>query len=145
MSKFPTLAYPVDLEPDGGAIKAEFPDFDAGVTYGMNREEALENAADLLETIVSHRVSENLDLPRPSSARGRPLVHLAPLHAAKALLNMELARSGMAKAELARRLGWHMPQVMRVLDLRHKSKIEQIDAALRVLGKSISIGLHDAA
>ena len=51
----------------------------------------------------------------------------------------------MAKAELARRLGWHMPQVMRVLDLRHKSNLEQIEAALRVLGKSITIGIHDAA
>lgn len=140
-----TLAYPVDLEKDSDATKAELPDFGAGVTFGDTPEEALVSAADLLETIVSHRLAEGLDLPRPSPARGRPLVHLPPLAAAKALLNMELRRAGVSKAELARRLGWHMPQVMRVLDLRHKSRLEHIEAALRTLGKEIVVTIRDAA
>jgi len=141
----PIVAYPVELEPDDGSVKAEFPDFGTGVTYGKTREKALANAADLLETMISHRIAEGMDLPRPSPVRGRPLVYLPPLAAAKTLLNVELRRSGMAKAELARRLGWHMPQVMRVLDPRHKSNLEQIEAAFRILGKSITIGVHDAA
>jgi hypothetical protein len=35
------------------------------------------------------------------------------------------------KAELARRLGWHMPRVDRLFDLRHASRIDQIEAAAR--------------
>jgi antitoxin HicB len=94
---------------------------------------------------VSHRLAEGLDLPRPSPAKGRPVVNLPALSAAKALLNLELRAAGIAKAELARRLGWHMPQVMRVLDLRHKSSLEAIEAALRALGKTIVVGVKDAA
>jgi antitoxin HicB len=139
-----TLAYPVELASDGDAVMATFPDFDA-VTYGAAREEALAHAADLLETVVSHRLAEGLDLPRPSPAKGRPVVNLPALSAAKALLNLELRAAGIAKAELARRLGWHMPQVMRVLDLRHKSSLEAIEAALRALGKTIVVGVKDAA
>ena len=35
--------------------------------------------------------------------------------------------AGIGKAELGRRLGWHGPQIDRLLDLNHPSKIEQID------------------
>ena len=34
------------------------------------------------------------------------------------------------KAELARRLGWHLPQVDRVLDVRHKSRMDHIVESL---------------
>ena len=52
---------------------------------------------------------------------------------------------GVRKAELARRLGIHMPQVDRLLDLRHASRLEQIDAALRALGKQLVVSVQDAA
>lgn len=42
---------------------------------------------------------------------------------------------GMRKAELARRLGWHVPQVDRLFDLRHASKFEQLETAVAVLSK----------
>ena len=51
----------------------------------------------------------------------------------------------MTKAELGRRLGLHRQQVDRLLDLCHSSKIEQIEAALRVLGKTLSVEIHEAA
>ncbi|HEY8874085.1 MAG TPA: hypothetical protein VIM52_13725 [Stellaceae bacterium] len=51
----------------------------------------------------------------------------------------------MTKAELGRRLGWHAPQVDRLFDLRHRSKIEQIDQALRILGKQLVVSVQDAA
>ena len=41
---------------------------------------------------------------------------------------------GVGRAELARRLRWHLPQVVRVLDLRHASKMEQVETALAALG-----------
>ena len=50
-----------------------------------------------------------------------------------------MTEQGIKKAELARRLGWHMPQVDRLFDLRHASKLDQIEAAAHVLGKQINI------
>ena len=42
---------------------------------------------------------------------------------------------GMRKAELARRLGWHVPQIDRLFDLRHASKFERLETAVAVLSK----------
>jgi antitoxin HicB len=46
---------------------------------------------------------------------------------------------GIKKAELARRLGWHTPQVDRLFDLRHASKFDQIEAAAAVLNRHVEI------
>jgi antitoxin HicB len=135
----------VIIAKDRPGYRARFPDFPAGITHGDTRAEAVTWAQDLLETMVSYHIAEGLDLPAPSSSRGRPLVHLPPLSAAKALLYRELRRSGISKAELARRLRWHMPQVMRLLDLRHKSGLDQIESAMRALGKTLVVEARDAA
>ena len=46
-----------------------------------------------------------------------------------------MTEQGIKKSELARRLGWHMPQIDRLFDWRHASKFDQIEAAANVLGK----------
>jgi antitoxin HicB len=56
---------------------------------------------------------------------------------------MRKARVG--KAELARRLNWHLPQVDWLLDLRHSSRLDQLEAAFRALGKCLSVEIHEAA
>jgi antitoxin HicB len=50
-----------------------------------------------------------------------------------------MTEQGIKKAELARRLGWHLPQVDRLFDLRHASKLEQIEAAAAALGRHIEV------
>ena len=49
------------------------------------------------------------------------------------------------KAELGERLKWHPPQVDRVLSVRHGSQFDQVEAALKALGKRVSITLEDFA
>ena len=49
---------------------------------------------------------------------------------------------GIRKAELARRLNWHVPQVDRLFDLRHASKFEQIQMAATVLGKRLVLNVE---
>jgi len=50
-----------------------------------------------------------------------------------------MIEQGVKKTELARRLGWHLPQVDRLLDLRHASRLDQIEAAARALGRHIEV------
>lgn len=57
----------------------------------------------------------------------------------------EMLAVDMRKAELARRLGWHKPQVDRLLDLRHDSRLDQIERAFAVLGKRVRIAIESAA
>ncbi len=48
---------------------------------------------------------------------------------------------GVRKAELARRLGWKGPQVDRLFDLEHASRLDQLEAAAKALGKHIDVTL----
>ncbi len=56
---------------------------------------------------------------------------------------MRAAKIG--KAQLARRLNCHLPEVDRLLDLRHASRLDQLEAAFRALGKQLSIRICEAA
>ena len=84
-------------------------------------------------------------LPLPSPAAGRPCAVLPALTAAKVLLYRAMREAGVRKADLARRLGWHGPQIDRLLDLNHASRLDQIEAALAALGKRLTVDLADAA
>ena len=94
------LAYPaqLDAEADGGYV-VTFPDFGVGATQGDSLDEALVQAADLLETMVANYMAEGWDLPAPSAPAGRPLVRLAPLVAAKAEVYRAMRAAGVSKAE----------------------------------------------
>ena len=65
------------------------------------------------------------------------------LECAKLGVYQAMTEQGIKKSELARRLGWHMPQVDRLFDLRHASKLEQIEAAALVLGRHIEVRVAD--
>ncbi len=56
---------------------------------------------------------------------------------------MRSARVG--KAALARKLNCHLPQIDRLLDLTHNSRLDQLEAALLALGKRLVVELKDAA
>lgn len=140
------LAYPIDLNPDtNGTLLVTFPDFKEAVTFGEDEGDALLRAVDALETVLAARIDEREDIPLPSAAAGRPCAVLPALTAAKVLLYRAMREAGVRKADLARRLGWHGPQIDRLLDLNHASRLDQIEAALAALGKRLSVEIADAA
>ena len=61
------------------------------------------------------------------------------------MLYQGMRDQGVGKAELARRLGWHMPQVDRVLDVQHRSRIDQMDVALGAIGQRLHVTAADTA
>ncbi len=139
------LHYPAVLEKDdNGTWLVTFPDFDDAVTFGETREEALAHAVDALETVVISRMRRRLNIPKPSPARGRPVVSIPPLTAAKALLHQELREQNLSIRQLARRLNCEYPVAHRLLDANRKTQVNQIARALQVLGKRVVIGVENA-
>jgi len=67
------------------------------------------------------------------------------LGVAKTALYDAMREQGVGRAELARRLRWHLPQVSRVLDLRHASRMEQVEAALAAIGLRLIVDVARAA
>lgn len=132
--------YPVTLSLDGGTMLVTFADVPEAITFGADEDEALLNAVDALETGLSFYVDARLALPAVSKpARGQKTVRPSALECAKLGVYQAMTEQGIKKAELARRLGWHMPQVDRLFDLRHASRLDQIEAAAAVLGRHIEV------
>lgn len=48
---------------------------------------------------------------------------------------------GVRKAEMARRLDVHMPQIDRLLDFRYPSKIDFVEKAFKKLGREIHLAV----
>ena len=131
------LAYPIVLEDDGGAVLATSTDFPELTTFGEDREEAIARAVHALEEAIAARIHDRKDIPPPSS--GEAYAVLPTLTAVKVHLYQGMREQGVGKAELARRLGWHMPQVDRVLDVEHHSRLDQMDAALAAIGRRLCV------
>lgn len=131
--------YPVVLTPDAGSVLVTFPDVPEAITFGQDEDEALLQAVDALETGLSFYVEARRPLPVPSAADGRPTVRPSALECAKLGVYQAMTEQGLRKTDLARRLGWHLPQVDRLFDLNHASRFDQIEAAARALGRHIEV------
>ena len=140
MARYDPDAYPVHLEQeeDGGYV-VTLPDIGYGATQGDDLAEALAQGADLLEVAVLGAMAHDEDVPPPSPARGRPTVALPALTAAKLEAYRAMRAAGLNKKQLAERLGWQLSQVTRLFDGRHASRLDQIEAALRVFGRRLVI------
>jgi len=136
------LDYPVDLTPDGDSVLVTFPDVPEAITFGADADEALLQARDALETALAMYVDDRRDLPVPGPADGRPTVRPNALECAKLGIYAAMREQGLRKADLARRLNWHMPQVDRLLDLSHASKLSQIEQAAASMGKRVALRIE---
>lgn len=134
--------YPVILEPqpEGGFV-VTFPDIPEAITQGEDKEDALFHAVDALETALSFYVDDRKALPEPSVFPDAPTVCPSALECIKLGLYKEMMTQGIRKADLARRLNWKAPQVDRLFDLDHASKLDQLEAAAKALGRHINVTL----
>lgn len=137
------LRYAVELSPDtNGTILVDVPSVPEAHTFGEDREEALARAVDAIETALMGYIADKREIPAGDSAG--ELVTLSALAEAKLALYSAMRSQGLGKAELARRLNCHLPQIDRLLDLNHGSKMEQLEAAFAALGKQMSIEITEA-
>jgi antitoxin HicB len=131
------LTYPIRLEEDVGTVMATSPDFPELTTFGDDRDDALMRTVDALEEAIAARIHAGQNIPPPS--KGEVRVGMPTLTAVKVILYQGMRDDGVGKAELARRLGWHLPQVDRVLDIQHHSRMDQMDAALGVIDRQLHV------
>lgn len=138
------LNYPIILTPDtNGTFLVGFPDFPEANSVGDDKDDAMINAVDALETALSIYFDERRPVPLPSAAEsGDAVVALPALETAKVLLWNEMFAQKLRKADLARMLDVHTPQVDRLFDLSHSSKIEFVEQAAKALGKSLNVSLN---
>src|SRR5580658_8645182 len=139
------LTYPTRFMAGSDArILVEFVDLPRVSTDGKDQREAFEEAMDALGSDLSIRLSRREEIPAPSAAkRGQRLVPV-PLWLAPKLASYVAMRDRQVNnSELARRLGVHERVVRRMLEPRHATRTEKIQAALAVLGKQMTVAVRD--
>jgi antitoxin HicB len=100
-------------------------------SVGDTPEEALLEA-DGIVTAISLEMDMRRPIPVATPAREDERVVIIPvLVAMKAALYNAMIETGTRKADLARRLGVNAPQVDRLLDVEHSSKLRKLNLLLR--------------
>jgi antitoxin HicB len=134
-------AFPYRLEPqESGGVLAQLIDVPEAHTFGASEADAGgANAQDCLIAALGGYIGLGRAILRPSPARGRPVAFLPPLVAAKLALYEAMRAEGISRSEVARRLGLQENAVRRLLDLDHRSHLDQLDRALAALGKRLEV------
>lgn len=140
-------AFPYQFEPEeSGGVLVQFIDVPEAHSFGATEAEAGgDNALDCLITALGGYIKLGRPIPRPSRAKGRPTATLPPLVSAKLALYEALRLQGITQTELARRLGLQENGVRRLLNLDHRSHIDQVDRALAALGKRLQVQVLEPA
>lgn len=137
-----TFVYPARFtadQKDGGFV-VTFRDIPEAITQGGSLEACLEEAAGALQAALEGRIMSELEIPRASKAkRGEHLIAVPIQTALKGALYLEMRKTGMTRAALARRLGIDEKEARRMLDPYHATKADRLEKALAVLGKQAEL------
>jgi antitoxin HicB len=140
------FSYPVTIvADDNGTFVVDVIDFSEAHSFGETEDEALMWAEDCLEEVVYGRMALRQQIPLPSAARRRKSVTLPAMTAARVVLYRLVQQRKLSNAQLARRLGWDIARVARLFDGRYRPRVDDLETALRALGKRLVIDLADAA
>lgn len=116
------------------------------LTGGDDLEDTLLQATDCLVEAIAGRIARGDDIPPPSRAkRGQHLISVPLYLAPKLALYLAMREQRIRNTGLARRLGLSETVIRRMLDPKHATKPERIQAALAALGKRIILSVEDAA
>lgn len=137
--------YPLELHHEATGVWLSCPDIPEMNASGDTLAEAFAEALDGFESALSLYVEQRRAIPRASVATDPTLVlHLPALTVAKIMLWNAMMDEGVNRAELARRMGISRQVAERLVDFLHASKIEQVERALGLLGRRISLVLEAA-
>lgn len=130
------MFYSLTLEPDDNeTFLVTCPDLPEVTTFGETVEEAISMGGLAIEEAIARRLSSFGDIPKPTSRTGHR-VRVSLQSEAKVRLKWVLDESGLTRADLARLLDWKRPQVDRLFDPMHATRMDQYDLAFQSLNKS---------
>ena len=143
-----TASYPASFLPEehGKGFHVRFPDLPEALTGGDDIGDTFVQAGDCLAEAIAGRIARGDEIPPPSKPKPRQHVISVPLYLApKLALYLAMRERRIPNTELAKRLGVSETVVRRMLNPKHDTKPEKIQAALVALGKRIVVTFEDAA
>lgn len=134
------MKYPATFKVAENGYVVSFRDIPEALTQGDNYEHAIEMAEDALLTSLDFYFEDKRNVPAPSPRKKADVMIHLPLSAATkvALLNTMLDER-ISQAWLARKMGITPQQVSRLVNLKHTTKIDTIEAAFKAIGRTLTI------
>lgn len=137
--------YPLELHHESTGVWLSCLDIPEMNASGDTLGEAFAEALDGMESALSLYVEQRRQIPAASVPSDRSQVLPLPaLTVAKIMLWNAMLDEGISRVELGRRLGCSRQVVDRLVDFLHTSKIEQVERALAVLGRRITLSVQAA-
>lgn len=136
----------VSFDEDTGQYEISFRDFDNLHSVAFTEDDIELEARDALTGMIGDLIDSRIPITEPSSAEeGEIVIHLPVLTCLKAALHNAMISTGARKADLARKLNQKGPQIDRLLDVSHASKVETLEQALYLLGYEVSVSVSKLA
>lgn len=133
------MDYRINIRKDSNdTYLVTFPDLPGVHTFGDTKEEAIERATDAFLTGVEFLIRSRREVPAPNATGGTRL-KISAMIASKIALHNALVRHKVNRAQLSKRLKTHRQQVDRLVNLRHGSQLDQLEAAFDALGERLEI------
>ncbi|ATA25833.1 antitoxin HicB [Brenneria goodwinii] len=141
MFNYPAL---VSFDEDSGQYEILYRDFKNLTSTAFTEEDIVLEAARWLTEIIGEYIDARIPIPQPSALQHDEIrIHLPVLVNLKAALHNAMIQTGTRKADLARKLNQKGPQIDRLLDVNHASKIETLEQALYLLGYEVSVSVAE--
>jgi antitoxin HicB len=141
------LGFNLDIQPDeNDTLFIVCPSVPGMVTFAETQADVVRWSTDAIETVLQSYMADGTPIPPGDPpVAGKTHVRLSLLATLKLQLYEACRLSGVSRAELARRLGWHREQVDRLFRLNHASRLDQLEAAFGAVGREIAVHVHVAA
>lgn len=136
--------YPATVESNNeGGFIAKFRDVPEAITEAWDLEELKNNARDALISAIDFYIEDRKAFPVGSTVKsGEIAIELPVSVVAKVLLLNTMVQANVRPIDLARKMKVKPQEVTRLTDIRHATKIDTIQKALRALGKELVITLR---
>lgn len=137
--------YAVKLEhdPDTKSWIATCRDLPLFNSVGDSVDDALLESVDGAIVALSIEIDARRPIPAASQPEeGEYVIHLPVLVVMKAALHNAMIATGTRKSDLARSMGMKGPQIDRLLDVCHSSKVETVELALQQLNRTVQISVN---
>ncbi|EIZ6339263.1 TPA: hypothetical protein H2R31_003035 [Salmonella enterica] len=135
-------AVKLECDPDTGSWVATCRDLPLFNSVGDSVDDALLEAVDGAIVALSIEIDARRPVPTASKPEeGEYVINLPVLVVMKAALHNAMIATGTRKSDLARSMGMKGPQIDRLLDVCHSSKVETVELALQQLNRTVQVSV----
>ena len=134
------MKYGIVVQEVDGEFLISFADFPNVHSVAFEKDAIQKEALDALETAFEMMMEDGKSILLPSATTGA-CVLVPGVVAMKVYLWNEMWEQRKRKVDIANALGVHAPQIDRMLDMRHNTKFDTLEAALASLGKHVDVVL----